>query len=154
MGDVRRIVDAQPDADDQQHRRRRVHGQAPEVHEAHHVDQGEDDAEEDEDGARDVGQHEDDDEEDADEGEDDAPVKLHREDSVNLPELVSGGKVYFSSAADIRKNAFFLCSSVIINSLSVSLKTKGIKFHHSQPILITRWDVFFTFPILQMHVPL
>ena len=78
VGDVRRIVHAQPDAHDQQHRGRRVHRQAPEVHEPHHVDQGEDDAEEDEDGARDVGEHEDDDEEDADEGKDDAPVKLHR----------------------------------------------------------------------------
>ena len=135
MGDVGRIVHAQPDAHDQQHRGRRVHCQAPEVHEPHHIDQCEDDAEEDEDGARDVGQHEDDDEEDADEGEDDAPVKLHREDSVNLPELVSGEKVYFSSAADIRKNAFFLCSSVIINSLSVTLNTKCIKIHHSEPNL-------------------
>lgn len=87
---MRGIVDAQTDADDQQHRGGRVHGQAPEVHEAHHVDQGEDDAEEDEDGARDVRQHEDDDEEDADQGEDDAPVKLHRKDPINLPELVSG----------------------------------------------------------------
>ena len=78
VGDVRRIVHAQPDAHNQQHRGRRVHRQAPEVHEPHHVDQGEDDAEEDEDGACDVGEHEDDDEEDADEGKDDASVKLHR----------------------------------------------------------------------------
>ena len=98
VGDVRRVVHAQPDAHDQQHRRRRVHRQAPEVHEPHHVDQREDDAEEDEDGPGDVGEHEDDDEEDADEGKDDAPVKLHRKDPVNLPELVSGEeKLFFSS---------------------------------------------------------
>ena len=97
MGDVGRIVHAQPDAHDQQHRGRRVHRQAPEVHEPHHVNQGEDDAEEDEDGARDVGEHEDDDEKDADEGKDDAPVKLHRKDPVNLPELVSGENMYIFS---------------------------------------------------------
>ena len=89
MGDVGSVVHAQPDAHDEQHRGGRVHGQAPEVHEPHHVDQGEDDAEEDQDGSRDVGEHEDDDEEDADEGKDDAPVKLHRQDPVHLPELVS-----------------------------------------------------------------
>ena len=89
MGDVGSVVHAQPDAHDEQHRGGRVHGQAPEVHEPHHVHQGEDDAEEDQDGSRDVGEHEDDDEEDADEGKDDAPVKLHRQDPIHLPELVS-----------------------------------------------------------------
>ena len=65
VGDVRRVVDAEPDADDQEHRGGRVHRQAPEVHKAFHVDQGEDDAEQDEDGAGDVGEHEDHDEENA-----------------------------------------------------------------------------------------
>ena len=67
-----------------------VNGDAPEVHEAHHVDQGEDDAEEDEDGAGDVGEHEDHDEEDATQGENDASEQLLRQDSVNLPEFVPG----------------------------------------------------------------
>ena len=88
MGDVRRVVHAEPDADDQEHRGGRVHRQAPEVHEAHHVDQGEDDAEKDEDGAGDVGEHEDHDEEDATQGENDASEQLLRQNPVNLPEFV------------------------------------------------------------------
>ena len=92
VGDVGGVVHAQPNADDQQHRGGRVQGQAPEVHEPHHIDQGEDDADQDEDGAGDVGEHEDHDDEHAGQGKDDAPEQLDRKDPFNLPELVSGKK--------------------------------------------------------------
>ena len=96
MGDVRRVVHAEPDADDQEHRGGRVHRQAPEVHEAHHVDQGEDDAEQDEDGAGDVGEHEDHDEENATQGKNDASEQLLRQDPINLPEFIPGEKLYYT----------------------------------------------------------
>ena len=102
MGDVRRVVHAQPDAHDQQHRGCRVHRQAPEVHEPHHIDQGEDDADQDEDGAGDVGEHEDHDDEHAGQGKDNAPEQLDRKDPFNLPELVSGKKPKSSESVYIR----------------------------------------------------
>ena len=86
--DVHRVVDAQPDSEDNVHAGDDVDGDVPEVEEANNVDKGEDDGEEDHEADGQVGQQDEGDDEDASHGEADVSPELKPNDLVRLPGCV------------------------------------------------------------------
>ena len=88
VGNVCRVVDAEADDEDDADAHDGVDGQAPEVDEANHVDEGQDDAGEHENAELDRGQHEHGDDEHGGDGEAQVPPKLAAHDVVALPRRI------------------------------------------------------------------
>ena len=85
VGNVRRVVDAQPDGDDDVCAGDRVNCQAPEVDEPTNIDESEDDTSKHKQARPDVEEEHPGGDEDTEDGQEDVPVELLRDHLVSLP---------------------------------------------------------------------
>ena len=85
MGNMSRVVDAQPDGDDDICAGDRVDCQAPEVDEPSNIDEGEDNTSKHKQARPDVKEEHPGGDEDAEDGQEDVPVELLRDHFIGLP---------------------------------------------------------------------